>query len=446
MSSAVYVLDAKGSSIISRNYRGDLPHGVISSFVRHVVDAEETECPPVFEENGYAFAFIRHNNLFFVAVTKINASPAMLLTYLYKLVDVLTGYLSVVTEESVRDNFVIIYELLDEMMDFGYPQYTEAKILKEYVMQESHKLLSSVFDKDEEHVKDLPSAVTGVGGATPWRQPGIKHSKNELFLDVIESVNFLVSPTGEVLHSEILGTLHMRCMLSGMPELKLGLNDKLQLGNATTHSTPSTTQAGKKSRSVDLEDVKFHPCVKLTRFDADRTISFIPPDGVFDLMQYRLSCRVRPLILIEAVFRAHSQTRVEFLVKAKSQFKRTSSATGVEIRIPVPRDVDTPRCKASTGSVRYSAEHDAIAWGIKVFPGGREYQCEGMFNIPTLRGSDGDGWKSRPVALTFEIPYFTVSGVQVRYVKVQEKSGYTAMPWVRYVTKSGEYHFRTVLM
>lgn len=36
-----------------------------------------------------------------------------------------------VEEESVRDNFVIIYELLDEMMDFGFPQTTESKILQE---------------------------------------------------------------------------------------------------------------------------------------------------------------------------------------------------------------------------------------------------------------------------------------------------------------------------
>ena len=34
-------------------------------------------------------------------------------------------------EESIRDNFVLIYELLDELMDFGYPQTTESQILKE---------------------------------------------------------------------------------------------------------------------------------------------------------------------------------------------------------------------------------------------------------------------------------------------------------------------------
>lgn len=40
-----------------------------------------------------------------------------------------------VEEESIRDNFVITYELMDEMMDFGYPQISEAKILREYITQ-----------------------------------------------------------------------------------------------------------------------------------------------------------------------------------------------------------------------------------------------------------------------------------------------------------------------
>lgn len=39
-----------------------------------------------------------------------------------------------------------------------------------------------------------------------------------------------------------------------------------------------------KNKSIDLEDMKFHQCVRLARFENDRTISFIPPDGAFDLM------------------------------------------------------------------------------------------------------------------------------------------------------------------
>ena len=53
--------------------------------------------------------------------------------FLHRLVQVLVEYFKELEEESIRDNFVIIYELMDEMMDFGYPQTTESKILQEYV-------------------------------------------------------------------------------------------------------------------------------------------------------------------------------------------------------------------------------------------------------------------------------------------------------------------------
>jgi len=45
--------------------------------------------------------------------------------------------------------------------------------------------------------------------------------------------------------------------------------------------------------------------------------------------------------------------------------------------------------------------------------------------------------KRPPIAVKFEIPYFTTSGIQVRYLKVVEKSGYQAFPWVRYITQNG---------
>ena len=38
---------------------------------------------------------------------------------------------------------------------------------------------------------------------------------------------FQVSANGNVLRSEIVGAIKMRVYLSGMPELRLGLNDKV---------------------------------------------------------------------------------------------------------------------------------------------------------------------------------------------------------------------------
>ena len=75
-----------------------------------------------------------------------------------------------------------------------------------------------------EDVGNITSKVTGQIG---WRREGIKYRRNEIFLDVLENVNLLMSPQGQVLSSHVAGRIAMKSYLSGMPECKFGLNDKI---------------------------------------------------------------------------------------------------------------------------------------------------------------------------------------------------------------------------
>lgn len=419
--SAIFITDTKGKVIISRNYRGDIPMAVCERFSLHIQEKDEDELRPVFTEDGITYVYIKMNNLLFLAVTKRNSNIALILFFLYKLTGVFKDYFGELEEESIRDNFVVVYELLDETMDFGYPQSCESKILREVITQESNKL---------ESVPRPPIALTN---AVSWRSEGIKHRKNEIFLDVVEKLNLLVASNGQVLHSEIMGSIHMKSFLSGMPELKLGLNDKLMF--------EATGRSATRIKSVELEDMKFHQCVRLARFENDRTISFIPPDGEFELMSYRLNTQVKPLIWVEAVVEPHSHSRIEYMVKAKSQFKTRSIANNVEIIIPVPSDVDSPSFKASVGTVIYYPDRNAVIWSIKQFNGAKEYLMRAHFGLPSISADEKNDWKA-PIEVKFEIPYFTVSGLQVRYLKIIEKSGYQALPWVRYITMNGNYQLR----
>jgi AP-1 complex subunit mu len=430
--SAVFITDTRGKVILWRNYRGEVSPAVAERFVINVVEeSEESSIKPVFVEDGICYCWIKFNNLYFLAVSKRNTNAVMLLAYLYKLAEVLKDYFKQVEEESIRDNFVLTYELMDEMMDNGIPQTTEVKILREYIKTESFQLLTG----QTEQMRP-PTAITN---AVSWRPEGIKHKKNEVFLDVVEKLNLLVSANGTVLRSEILGTLKMKTFLSGMPELKLGLNDKLML-DAAGGSASSGKTGG---RAVEMEDIKFHQCVRLSRFENDRTISFIPPDGEFELMSYRLNTHVKPLIWIETVVdRSSSRTRVEYMVKAKSQYKARSVANNVEILIPVPSDVDSPNFKTSIGSVKYLPGKDAMLWTIRQFAGQKDYIMTATFGLPSVAIETRDAYQKRPISVKFEIPYFTVSGVTVRYLKIVEKSGYQALPWVRYITQNGEYQLR----
>jgi AP-1 complex subunit mu len=84
--------------------------------------------------------WIRVNNIYIVAVAKGNPNVALVFSFLYRMQEVFTDYFKELEDESLRDNFVITYELLDEMMDHGYPQITEVKILKEYIKTEANKM------------------------------------------------------------------------------------------------------------------------------------------------------------------------------------------------------------------------------------------------------------------------------------------------------------------
>lgn len=214
--SGIYFLDLKGKVLISRNYRGEIEMSRIEKFMPLMMEKEEEGClSPILRNNEITFMWVKYNNLYIAASTKKSANIALVFAFLHKIIAVLVDYLKELEEESIRDNFVLIYELLDELMDFGYPQTTDSKILQQYITVKSHEM---------EIQPRPPMAVTN---AVSWRTEGIKYRKNEVFLDVIESVNLLANASGSVLRSEIVGSIKMRVYLTGMPELRLGLNDKV---------------------------------------------------------------------------------------------------------------------------------------------------------------------------------------------------------------------------
>uniref|UniRef100_A0A8C0YIK9 AP-1 complex subunit mu-2 n=1 Tax=Cyprinus carpio carpio TaxID=630221 RepID=A0A8C0YIK9_CYPCA len=395
--SAVFVLDLKGKVLICRNYKGDVDMSEIDHFFTLLVQQEEEGllCP-VMSHGNVHFLWIKHSNLYLVATTNKNSNASLVYAFLYKLVEVFTEYFKELEEESIQDNFVVVYELLDELMDFGFPQTTDSKILQEYITQQGNKL--------EVAKTKVPTTVTN---AVSWRSEGIRYKKNEVFIDVIESINVLVNANGSVMSSDIVGSIKLKTMLSGMPELRLGLNDRMLFA----------LTGRDKGKAVTMEDVKFHQCVRLSRFESDRTISFIPPDGESELMSYRINTH------------------------AKGQFKKQSVANNVEIRVPVPSDADSPKFKTSTGHAKYVPEKNLVVWSIKSFPGGKEFLMRAHFGLPSVENHEMEG--RPPITVKFEIPYFTVSGIQVRYMKIIEKSGYQALPWVRYITQSGDYQLRT---
>ncbi len=62
--SALYILDLKGKIIISRDYRGDISVNYVERFVSKVLEEEESNLKPIFEEDGVTYIYVKHNNLY----------------------------------------------------------------------------------------------------------------------------------------------------------------------------------------------------------------------------------------------------------------------------------------------------------------------------------------------------------------------------------------------
>jgi len=315
-------------------------------------------------------------------------------------------------------------------MDYGYPQNCSVDVLKLYINQGNLRQAGGAASGTA-----LTSQITG---AIDWRREGIRYRNNEVYIDVQETITMQMSNTGQVLRSEIVGRVLMKSLLSGMPECKFGLNDKLIMekegGNASVASA-GTNRAG----GVELDDCSFHRCVRLGKFDADRTITFIPPDGEFELMKYRVASAAQPFRLLPNIVEVNKLT-LTVNIKIASDFPEDKKAVNVIVRIPMPPSAASASFQVGKGRAKYEPGQRALVWRIGGFQGRTEYNLDAVVTL--LPSTREKAWSRPPISVDFQIPMWSASGVQVRFLKVYEKSSYQHSKWVKYLTKAGEYQMK----
>jgi AP-2 complex subunit mu-1 len=205
---------------------------------------------PVIQMEGTTFMYIKHTNLYLVAATRGNPNVSMIFEYLLQKIRILKSYLGEeFDDESVQGSFTLVYELLDETMDYGFPQNCSIDVLRLYI-----NLGSVILEAGAKEGAALTSQITG---AIDWRREGIRYRKNEVYIDLHETVSLLTSATGVVLRTEVFGKVMMKTFLTGMPECKFGLNDKLIMEKEGT-GTAAVTKSGKKINAVEIDDCTFH--------------------------------------------------------------------------------------------------------------------------------------------------------------------------------------------
>ncbi|KAL4197259.1 hypothetical protein AMTRI_Chr04g250210 [Amborella trichopoda] len=447
MISQIFVLSQRGDNIVFRDYRGEVPKGSAEIFFRNVKfwkGDEGEEAPPVFNLDGVNYIHVKVAGLLFVATTRVNVSPSLVLELLQRIARVIKDYLGVLNEDSLRKNFVLVYELLDEVIDFGYPQTTSTEALKSYVFNEP-------IVADTARLPPLGPAAMFMQGSK--RMPGTAVTKSvvatdpggrkreEIFVDIIEKISVTFSSSGYILMSEIDGTIQMKSYLTGNPEIRLALNEDLSIGRTggSVYDYKSSTGGG----LVILDDCNFHESVHLDSFDLDRTLSLVPPDGEFPVMNYRMTQEFKPPFRINALIEEAGHFKAEVILKIRADFSPTITANTIQVHMPLPKYTARVSFELDPGAVGNTTDFKEstkkLEWGLRKIVGGSEHTLRAKLTF-SQESHSNIMKEAGPVSMTFTIPMYNASRLQVRYLQIAKKSK-TSNPyrWVRYVTHANSY-------
>ncbi|XP_042989784.1 AP-4 complex subunit mu isoform X2 [Carya illinoinensis] len=408
MISQFFVLSQRGDNIVFRDYRGEVQKGSAEIFFRKVKfwkeDGQE-EAPPVFNVDGVNYFHVKVVGLLFVATTRVNVSPSLVLELLQRIAHVIKDYLGILNEDSLRKNFVLVYELLDEVIQGG---------------------------------KRMPgTAVTKSVVAT---EPGGR-MREEIFVDIIEKISITFSSSGYILTSEIDGTIQMKSYLSGNPEIRVALNDDLGIGKDGRPTYDYRSSSG--SGAVILDDCNFHESVRLDSFDSEKTLSLVPPDGEFTVMNYRMTQEFKPPFRINTLIEEAGALKAEVIIKVRAEFSSSITANTIMVLMPLPKYTSRASFELEPGAVGQTMDfkeaNKRLEWGLKKIVGGSEHTLRAKLTFS--QESHGNITKeSGPVSMTFTIPMYNASRLQVKYLQIAKKSGtYNPYRWVRYVTQANSY-------
>jgi AP-3 complex subunit mu len=427
MIKSLFITGSTGDVLIERHWRGVTPRSVCDFFWDEVNKCDQrTEVPPILYRPKHYLVSIFREDVYVIATLAKDVAPLLVIEFLHRIIDIFVEYFGAADEGSIKDNFSVVYQLLEEMLDNGNPLMTEPNALKAMIKPQSVMGRLQAVATGRSNVSDvLPD---GTISSMPWRKSGVKYAQNDIYLDIVEEVDAIVDRNGQVVSSEVTGAIMANSRLSGIPDLCLSFVD------------PEV-----------IDDCSFHPCVRYNRFERDRVVSFVPPDGAFELMRYRVNTKTNvsaPIYVTPSVNMSDEHNAGHGRIQIQIGQKQTSSLVipnrkgsllieDVTLSILFPKCVKTATLSATIGTVLYDEATKVAKWtvGKLTMTGNRAPQLTGSMVI------QGALEELPPIQVTWKVPIASVSGIQIAALQLTNER-YRPYKGVRTITKAGRYQVR----
>ncbi|KAF9779540.1 clathrin adaptor mu subunit [Thelephora terrestris] len=415
----IIILENSGRPIIQSGFRSTnatYPLLHIDTLNNALASSPQKEdVDPVLYVPGYisdgkhsACCHVKCGDVRILAPIRGDVDPLFAFAFIHTFVEILQDYFGTLSAATLRDNFDVVYQLLEETLDsIGYPNTTSPNQLRDIVLPPSllHKILSVT------GVSGLSNAghgnITPFSSPIPWRKAGLRYNNNEIYFDVTEVLKAIAGPTG-TLYCEVQGKVDSNSRLSGTPDLQL------------TFTNPDY-----------LVDASFHSCVRLRRWQRDKALSFVPPDGRFTLMEYRylpptsrslsapstqvpVPFTLKPVVTIE-------EDGGSFSVSLTSRLS-TRLFDEIVVEFYLGDGSSGVNCTASHGtSWSFDSRTSKIRWDLKTVPPSGTH---------TLRGSWASSKKYPRPAAAFRVKYdiakYSYSSIKIDQLRM---SGETYKPF-----------------
>ncbi|OCK75669.1 adaptor protein complex 3 Mu3A [Lepidopterella palustris CBS 459.81] len=362
---ALYIFDEHNATILEHVYRARPPPAniLLPLFLEHPSPRPSLIYIPNTHPPTLVFSIVQ-DQLLLLSPSSTDSEPLLVLEFLHRVVDALEDFLgSPLLASKIESSYDVVAQLLSEMCDGGLVSNTEPNALRDVVEAPSWmgRLLGGV---------GLPSASPSLTPSTntpfslprpsiprpnanttspvPWRRANVRHTSNELYVDIVETLHITLSPSGRPLSALAFGSIAFTAKVSGVPDLILLLN--APGGVANTISLPV-----------------FHPCVRLARWrEKPGELSFVPPDGRFVLAGYEVDLLGGDYL---SSFTTNAKHASNLNLPATAEVRTGLGHTGAEFEV---RLTLSPRFKSSTStSTTSSSSSSSFPRGTGLGLGGR---------------------------------------------------------------------------
>jgi len=190
------------------------------------------------------------------------------------------------------------------------------------------------------------------------------------------------------------------------------------------------------SNTIPFDDVSFHPCVRHSRYDQSKVVSFIPPDGNFKLMNYRVTGQLQiPVYVKPQITMGQSSGKITLLAGSKfTDSKRILE--DVVVLVPLTKAISNATVTVNMGKASFDEQTRVLKWYIgKLSVKQTTPQLDGTLVYSTVNTPPE---VIPPVQVEWRMNLHSASNLSVASLTVQQVS-YKPFKGFKAITKSGKF-------